>query len=195
MNIPDTINDARIRALVEPYAAIRKIQLRPDHQGAIVELVDVEGAGKASLALEGYEIVPGRKISVGSVGEMMKMKEEVRSDRIQVGVGKKDGGSGGAKGGSGSGSRLQPQVPVRRPGAGGLGGGRGRRGGLGFLSRPRATAEEKGIGKDVDGDVDMEKPAHADVDGEKQTQERAEGSKAGVGKSNDDFRAMLMGGK
>src|SRR6185437_3180380 len=64
MNIPDTVNDARIRALVEPFGQLIKIVLRPDHQGAIVEFADVNDAGKASLALEGKEIVPGRPLHV-----------------------------------------------------------------------------------------------------------------------------------
>src|SRR5262245_41310103 len=62
MNIPDTVNDARIHSLVSPYGPIVKIVLRPDHQGAIVEFLDVNDAGKASLELEGREIIPGRPI-------------------------------------------------------------------------------------------------------------------------------------
>src|SRR5438034_10029515 len=72
MNIPDTVNDARIHSLVSPYGPIVKIVLRPDHQGAIVEFLNVNDAGKASLELEGHEILPGRPIRVGSVPEMLK---------------------------------------------------------------------------------------------------------------------------
>jgi squamous cell carcinoma antigen recognized by T-cells 3 len=85
MNIPDTVNDTRIRLLVESYGSIVKIILRPDHQGAIVEFADVNDAGRASLELEGYEIETGKKIHIGTVGEMMRQSAEYKTDRIQVG--------------------------------------------------------------------------------------------------------------
>jgi squamous cell carcinoma antigen recognized by T-cells 3 len=189
MNIPDTMNDARIRAMVEPYGALVKVILRPDHQGAIVEFVDVNDAGKASLALEGVEVEAGRKIRVGDVGEMLKMAPETRTDRIVVG-----GGGGGAQKGvltdkSGpSKASLQPTAFIRRPGNAGAGAGRGRRGGLGFSSRPRAKDGEKegggeGEQKDTDG-VDGGPTAAVDA---------KEDGKAK--KSNQDFRAMILGGK
>ncbi|OXV09827.1 hypothetical protein Egran_02410 [Elaphomyces granulatus] len=85
MNIPDTINDTRIRSIVESFGSIVKIILRPDHQGAIVEFADVNDAGRASLELEGYEIATGKKIHVGSASEMMRQHAEHKTDRIQVG--------------------------------------------------------------------------------------------------------------
>lgn len=185
MNIPDTMNDARIRAMVEPYGALVKVILRPDHQGAIVEFVDVNDAGKASLALEGVEVEAGRKIRVGNVGEMLKMAPETRMDRIVVGGGAQKGDltdkSGPSK------TSLQPTAFIRRPGNAGAGPGRGRRGGLGFSSRPRAKDDEKvgggeGEQKDTDG-----------VDGGPTVTVDAEDGKAK--KSNQDFRAMILGGK
>merc|ERR1711939_315697 len=47
MNIPDTVNVARVNAIVEPYGELVKVVLRPDHQGAIVEYADAASAGKA----------------------------------------------------------------------------------------------------------------------------------------------------
>ncbi|EHK98504.1 putative Uncharacterized RNA-binding protein [Glarea lozoyensis 74030] len=70
MNIPDTVNDARVRAVVEPYGALVKVVLRPDHQGAIIEYVEVASAGKAALALEGHEIVPGKKLRTGGLKDL-----------------------------------------------------------------------------------------------------------------------------
>jgi RNA recognition motif-containing protein len=49
MNIPDTVNDARVRVLAETYGEIVKLVLKPDHQGAIIEYVDAASAGKAEF--------------------------------------------------------------------------------------------------------------------------------------------------
>ena len=35
LNVPDTLNDTRVRALAEPYGELVKVSLRPDHQGKI----------------------------------------------------------------------------------------------------------------------------------------------------------------
>ena len=117
MNIPDTVNDARIRALVEPYGQLVKIVLRPDHQGAIVEYRDVNDAGRASLDLEGKEIAPGRQIKVGRVEEMLRQAPERKTDKIQFG---KEKGIKGTK-------TMMPVGPIKRPTQPGT----GRRGGLG----------------------------------------------------------------
>lgn len=113
MNIPDTVNDARIRAFAEPFGSIVKLVLRPDHQGATIEYADAPSAGRAALGLENHEITPGRRLRVGSLKDLYREKDEIKTDRIQVGQGKKLPGN-----------YLQPSAPVRRPGA-------GRRGGLG----------------------------------------------------------------
>ncbi|KAJ5192696.1 hypothetical protein N7449_008838 [Penicillium cf. viridicatum] len=83
MNVPDTVNQARIRALVESYGRLVAINLRPEHQGAIVEFVDIQSAGKATLALEGKEITPGRPLHIGTVREMLNSQPEVKTDREQ----------------------------------------------------------------------------------------------------------------
>jgi squamous cell carcinoma antigen recognized by T-cells 3 len=126
LNIPDTVNDARIRAIVEPYGALGKIVLRPDHQGCIVEFQNVADAGKAAMKLEGYEILPGRKITIGTVSELLKQKEE-----------KKDQGPFKTKGNSNV--NLQPAGPIKRPGQQRG----GRRGGLGKKSMPVASEESR----------------------------------------------------
>ncbi|KAF2746689.1 hypothetical protein M011DRAFT_468389 [Sporormia fimetaria CBS 119925] len=77
MNVPDTVNDARIKTLIEAFP-YKKITLMPHHGGAIVEFVDVSSVGKAGLVLEGTEIAPGRKLRVGTVAELKKEKAEVR---------------------------------------------------------------------------------------------------------------------
>ncbi|KAL2852209.1 hypothetical protein BJX68DRAFT_61914 [Aspergillus pseudodeflectus] len=120
MNVPDTVNDARIRALVEPYGKLVKVVLRPDHQGAIVEFADVNHAGKAALELEGQEISAGRKLHVGTVSEMLKQSAEKRNQGL--------GPALKAKSKPGS-AFLAPTAPIKRPPQ--PGGRSGKRGGLG----------------------------------------------------------------
>jgi RNA recognition motif-containing protein len=125
MNIPDTVNDARIRVLAEPYGEIVKLVLKPDHQGAIIEYADAASAGKAALALENQEIAPGRKLRTGGMKDLFAEKPEIKSDRIQTGQGKKA-------------AFMQPSAPVRRPGPGGRGG-LGIKRGLGYSAKPVST--------------------------------------------------------
>ncbi|KAJ5357363.1 RNA-processing protein HAT helix [Penicillium brevicompactum] len=82
MNIPDTVNEARVRAVVEPFGRLVRINLRPDHQGALVEFVDVHDAGKAMMALEGKEIAPDRPLHLGTVEEMKQQRAEWKSSRV-----------------------------------------------------------------------------------------------------------------
>ncbi|KAI9849970.1 MAG: Splicing factor [Thelocarpon superellum] len=139
LNIPDTINDARIRTLMEPYGAVTKITLRHDHRGAIVEFADASDAGKASLAVDGHEIAPGRTISVGTVRDMLSQKAEMKIDRIQVGAGAKRGGEGGEK----PAVAMQTPGPIRRPNP--AGSGAPRRGGKGGLGTKDALNVENSI--------------------------------------------------
>ncbi len=126
MNVPDTVNDSRLRAIAEDYGDLVKIVLRPDHQGAIVEYTDAHNAGKASLGLEGQEITPGRHLRVGTVPDMLKEKAERKTDKIQVGKARKDNLVSTQ-------ASLQPSGPIRRPGQqAGRRGGLGQKRGLGF---------------------------------------------------------------
>ncbi|EED20383.1 pre-mRNA splicing factor (Prp24), putative [Talaromyces stipitatus ATCC 10500] len=114
MNIPDTVNDSRIRAITEPFGPLVKIVLRPDREGAIVEFVDIKSAGRASLELEGHEITPGWHIQVGTANDVLKRNASSVSGPAKP----KTTGT------------LMPQVggPIKRPTQPGV----GRRGGLGF---------------------------------------------------------------
>ena len=144
MNVPDTVNGARIRALVEPFGTIIKVVLRPDHQGAIVEYTDVASAGRAALALESHEIVPGRKLRTGGLKDLFGEKDEIKTDRILVGQGKKAGAS-----------LIKPLAPVRRPGAGGRGG-LGQKRGLGYKAPKAAESSIPSAGTGVNGDAKEE---------------------------------------
>ena len=138
--------------------------------------------GKASLALEGKEIMPGRVIGVGTVGEMMRQKAEWRKDRITIGGGGKE-----REGHMKTTAALMPTGLIKRPvQPGARRGGRGglgiRRGGVG-LSGARAATGVKAVA--VEGVEAM------DVD-----QDKRDGKEGGAGsgkpKSNSDFKAMFL---
>ncbi|KAI1761963.1 hypothetical protein GGR53DRAFT_448701 [Hypoxylon sp. FL1150] len=123
MNVPDTVNDARIRAIVEKYGEIVKLVLRPDHQGAIIEFADVATLGLATLALEGYEIVPGRHLRIGRTKDLFKEKAEIREDKITTGKGKTASNNAKVP------SFMPPPQNIRRPAPGRTGPKRG----IGFI--------------------------------------------------------------
>lgn len=173
MNIPDTVNDARIRALVEPYGQLVKIILRPDHQGAIVEYKDVSDAGRAALELVSKDIVPGRQVRVGSVEEMLKQAPEQKTDKIQTGKdrpkSKRD--ETGKEKGPGPAKMMMPAGPIKRPtqpGVGRRGGLGAKRGGFGAGSRQAPT---ESVAQNANGEAKTQPAAPA--------------------KSNSDFRALL----
>lgn len=171
MNVPDTVNDARVRALVEPYGKLIKVVLRPDHQGAIVEFAEVHAAGKASLELEGQEIAPGRPLHVGTVPEMLKQSAEKKTSRATQPNQSKQKSTG----------FLAPPTGIRRPqqSHGGRRGGLGvKRGGASALQSRNESAEGNG-----------EKTTTSTQN----TTDAAPPSEGGsTKKSNDDFRAMLQ---
>jgi hypothetical protein len=177
MNIPDTVNDARIRSLVSAYGPVVKIVLRPDHQGAIVEFLDVNDAGKASLELEGREIVPGRPIRVGHVPDMLKQPAEHKIDRIQIGKQREK-----------SSMIRQPADPIRRPQQPGRRGGLGVKRGAINTGGSTATAMTK---RDADngsrkrGELEHEPVNPVPLSSSERAEQRTM-------KSNEDFRAMLQ---
>ncbi|KAI9727791.1 MAG: Splicing factor [Cirrosporium novae-zelandiae] len=182
INIPDTINDTRIRALAEPFGNLVKVTLKPDHQGAIIEFSDTGAVGRASLSLNGHEIAPGRKIQVGTVSEMLKQRAEMKTDRLVVGVGRSGHNNSGnhstAK--SSTPSSLQSAMPIRRPGQPSAG--RGRRGGLGLKRGP-----PRGSGLSHSNDV------HEKMDiSNGRIQNTQTGSEKLKPKSNEDFKAMFL---
>lgn len=164
LNIPDTVNDARIRALTESYGELVKVSLRPNHQGAIIEYKSEASVGKASLALEGHEIAPERKIRVGTVSEMNQQKAEYRSDRVLVGTAAKTN------------AQLQGPAPVRRPGQPGTR--RGGKGGLGIKRGGVALSGSRAMNGGDGKNAEMNEPR--------------EGEEKGKAKSNADFKAMFL---
>ncbi|EEB08081.1 RNA-binding protein Prp24 [Schizosaccharomyces japonicus yFS275] len=73
MNVDETVNEARLRQMFEPYGELFRVVLHPEHNGAIVEYKDPAKAGKAAMSVEGYELA-GRRLHIGSVDEMMHAK-------------------------------------------------------------------------------------------------------------------------
>ena len=161
LNVPDTINDAKIKELMLPYGELIKITLRPDHQGAVVEYKDVNAAGRASLKIEGHEIALGRKLRVGTFEELMHESEEIRDDKQQTQP-KKSGEVAKARS-----QLVPPTAAIRRPLQRG-----GRRGGLGFKRSHGAEGEK------------------STVNGSPETSHDNPGD-AKTSKSNEDFKAMF----
>lgn len=84
LGLPDTVNDARVRALVEPFGTLVKLTLLPAHGGAKIEYVDAATAGKAALQLDGLEF-EDVKLRTGSLDELRRAKAVHKDDRIQYG--------------------------------------------------------------------------------------------------------------
>lgn len=166
LGVPDTVNDARIRALAEPYGTLVKVVLRPDHQGATVEYKDISSAGKAALGLDKHEISPGRFLTIGSIEDLLAQKAEVKSSKMSFANSKDKDVTSKAFG-------LTP--PIKRPNQSGAR--RGGKGGLGLkgagvgLSGSRATADRVGEAPD-----NSSKPE----------------GRQGKPKSNADFKAMFL---
>lgn len=164
LNIPDTVNDARVRALAEPYGDLVHVALRLNHQGAIVEYKDQASVGRASLALEGHEIAPGRALRIGTFEDLKAMRTELRDDKIGTGPKKIVG-------------PLPPPTRVRRPGVGA-----GRRGGKGGLGTKKGD-----VGLSGERATDAAAPDLQEADGEGE-----KGKTKSKPKSNADFKAMML---
>lgn len=119
LGLPDTVNDARVRALVEPYGAILALILQPRTGSAKIEFVDASAVGKAGLQLDGLEF-EGHTLRTGSLEDFQKAKAISQDDK----------GSKDQKKGSSGAHRMAPHMAIRRPGMQRPGPKRG----LGFVS-------------------------------------------------------------
>lgn len=164
MNIADTVNDTKIREMFEKYGPLRKVALRPDHQGAIVEFESVADAGKATLALDGCNLA-GKRITIGSLPDLMKQKPEVKQTKGFATTGKKEENKG---------AFFAAPPSVMRGGAG-AGRGQKRRTGLGFTGSIGKQKASEEVRKGTGGDTVM-----------------AEGGAEKPAKSNADFKAMFL---
>lgn len=205
LNIPDTINDGRIRSLCAPYGDLVRVQLRPLHGGAVIEYKDVNSVGKASLGLQGHEIAPGRHLSIGSVAALNRAKGEFRSDRLSErskNTNTIPNTSASTSTSANANSLLQQSgMPIRRPRQPDASR-RGGRGGLGATKRthvlpPPPPSLKPGDAAAAAGDADPKsgnvsndgmKVDTGPADGEHEKQAAALPPK----RSNAEFREMLL---
>ncbi|KAF4550517.1 RNA recognition motif-containing protein 14 [Elsinoe fawcettii] len=121
LNLPDTVNDVRVHDFFVTFGPIRKLTIRRDKAGAIIEFVNVADAGKVGMNIDASALGPECK--VGDVPTLLYGNKK--------GGEKKDGGA----------TLIRPAT-VSRPVQQSRGRG-GRRGGLGF-KRGGAAMESKG---------------------------------------------------
>lgn len=186
IGIPDTINDARVRALVTPHGQLNKLTLRPDHGGAILEFVDAATAGKAQLSLDGIEF-EGRKLKTGSVAALFHEKGETRIDRVDIKPGapgssapnnnnnnNNNSNSNKSKPTTTTTTMMPPPMMIRRP----VLGSKGQKRGLGF-------------GGVINKDHQKAEPSSSSSSAPTTNGDEAAAPAGGM-KSNSDFRALLL---
>lgn len=81
-DVPDTVNESRIKAIAEKCGAVRKVVLKTNHQGALIEFEEIPSAGRAMIQLDGHEIDPGRRIRVTTESEMLRQRPEHKDDQF-----------------------------------------------------------------------------------------------------------------
>lgn len=161
LNLPDTVNDARIRTEMEKHGQIVKIQLRRDRNAAIVEFADMKVAFSVRAGVDVSAL--GENVKTGEVAEIFaKIKKN------------QDGPAVPAVGFGG----MRPAA-VARPGQqrggrrGGLGYKRGGFGGVGAAKSSGAPAAE--------GETNGSAPARSNADFKamfEKSREQAEPKKA-----------------
>ncbi|KIW37443.1 uncharacterized protein PV06_10483 [Exophiala oligosperma] len=126
-DVPDTVNESRIKAMAEKCGPVRKVVLKTNHQGALIEFEGIADAGRAMMELDGHEIDPGRRIRVTTEGEMLRQKAEHKEEQFAK------------RPAAGRSTNPSVQGPVRRPQQPG-----GRKGGhLGQRSAFLAQIDQK----------------------------------------------------
>lgn len=114
LGLPETVNDARVRALVEPFGRVVGLVLQPRHGSAKIEFVDAKTAGKAGLQLDGMQF-EGSTLRTGSLDDLHRAKS-VKPENKSRGL-------------------MAPPVAIRRPTTQKTGPKRG----LGFVSNKKAA--------------------------------------------------------
>ncbi|KZL86993.1 rna recognition domain-containing protein [Colletotrichum incanum] len=182
LGIPDTVNDARVKEIVEKVGGFKSLVLQPSHGGAKIEFEDEPSAGRAMLQLDGY-VLDGRKLRTGSVEELKHSKGEIRTDKIIYGAGgKKQGDKPAApKNASSGASFVPPSTTVKRPVLGNRG---GAKRGLGFM--PKAVSAAGGGQGGAAAAAQPEAKVNGAGGGETEARKPM--------KSNADFKALVLGG-
>ncbi|CAI4214983.1 unnamed protein product [Parascedosporium putredinis] len=144
MNLPETINHARVEALLKPVGAFHKLVYQPGKGTAVVEFFDEATAGRASLQLDGAEI-EGVKIQTGSLADLARFTkaapEEGAPSRQASDKDKGKKVSAGSGPATGAKPVLMQPVTVRRP----------------VLGRGAVQAQRRGIPKAGSEESDAQK--------------------------------------
>ncbi|KAG6292041.1 hypothetical protein E4U09_003581 [Claviceps aff. purpurea] len=175
MGLPDTVNDARVRALVEPLGQITKLIHQPGHGGAIIEFADVTAAGKAALQLNSMQY-EGHTLRTGTPDELRlsradnkdhPVEDKPRKQQQQQQQQQKEHAKKPKAG------FMPPPRALHRPAAQGRSGPKKM---LGFAPR-MATSSLASVSSSVGGD------------------DATKGGASGAQKSNADFKALFLAGK
>ena len=166
LNLPDTVNDARIQSHLSAYGPLRKILLKRDREGALVEFVNLQDAGKVGMGIDCSALGPDVRIGTA--------KEMLLGDRKAKAKGPTSGSSTAAAKASikpafGAPPMRPAQASVARPAQRG-----GRRGGLGLKRGGLGVGASRAKETDAEGDAKMD-----------------EGSESGQKKGNAEFRALF----
>ncbi|KIW15092.1 hypothetical protein PV08_07879 [Exophiala spinifera] len=81
-DVPDTVNESRIKAMAEKCGPVRKVVLKTNHQGALIEFEEIADAGRAMIELDGREIDPGRRIRVTTESDMLRQRAEHKEEQF-----------------------------------------------------------------------------------------------------------------
>lgn len=146
LNVPDTVNNARVQSFLEQYGPIHKIVMRRDQEGALVEFVNLADAGKVGMGIDCSTL--GTDTKVGTYAELNGRKPKAA----------KTGGAAAMTARAAS----KPNSTIMRPAQTGVSRPTqkvGRRGGLGFkrggfgASSSKSSSKPEGDGAEAKSDT------------------------------------------
>ncbi|KAL2887957.1 putative RNA-binding protein [Ceratocystis lukuohia] len=188
MGLPDTVNDARVKALVAPIGEIIKLVLLPAQGGAKIEFADSATAGKAQLQLSGVEF-EGRTLRTGTVKDLRNEKAPGSGSKPANG----DKKPLASQPGPATGSKAAPATKLFAPPKRTLGKGGPKRSGLAIsgVKKPMGVGMTTAPATAVSASVPPVAPSpdtKADV-------VAGEPTKPNGMKNNADFKALFLASK
>lgn len=179
LNLPDTVNDARVHAFFANIGEIRKLTIRRDKQGALIEFVSLEDAGRAGLQTDLSALGPDCKVDTPAA-LMQPPPKKVPSNN-----GTSTNGPPPASG-AGQGKLMRPATvsrPAQRPV--GLSTRGGRKPGLGVKRNTAAATDVGDAGGAAKSNADFraiflagkktDDPVASEADGESKVDENGAG--------------------
>ncbi|KAI5258677.1 hypothetical protein E4T42_00615 [Aureobasidium subglaciale] len=130
LNLPDTVNDARIQSFLQTFGPLRKITVRRDKAGAMIEFVNLQDAAKVSMGVDCSPLGP--EVRIGTVEQLLYKSKAKDPVEPKPATSFKPAQAGISR-------------PVQR-------GGQGRRGGLGF--KRGGLSAGSGVAKSSEGGQD-----------------------------------------